>query len=141
MSPCSRTRRSGDVECPSAGSWSGLIRWTGLFPALENSKCPGDCTQDKESTGCSSVYLWGFSFMVFDCPGPGKVLEEESQVPAEYETMCLMLRRCHGNGTDARFVLFDDCFANDGLVSRIGEIGCGVICRLKAAKSLLHLPG
>jgi hypothetical protein len=51
------------------------------------------------------------------------------------EVLTEMLHRCHGNGIDARFVLFDSWFANDGLVAKIVEIGYGVICRLKATKT------
>lgn len=46
-----------------------------------------------------------------------------------------MLQRCYSNGIDARFVLFDSWFANDGLLAKIVEIGYGVICRLKATKT------
>jgi len=46
-----------------------------------------------------------------------------------------MLQRSYNNGIDARFVLFDSWFANDGLVAKIVEIGYGVICRLKATKT------
>jgi hypothetical protein len=51
------------------------------------------------------------------------------------EVLIEMLKRCHKNGIDARFVLFDSWFANDGLVAKTVEIGYGVICRLKATKT------
>jgi hypothetical protein len=51
------------------------------------------------------------------------------------EVLIEMLKRCHGNGIDARFVLFDSWFANDGLVAKIVDIGYGVVCRLKATKT------
>lgn len=51
------------------------------------------------------------------------------------EVLIEMLQRCHSNGIDARFVLFDSWFANDGLIANIVEIGYGVICRLKATKT------
>lgn len=51
------------------------------------------------------------------------------------EVLIEMLKRCRGNGIDARFVLFDSWFANDGLIAKIVEIGYGVICRLKAVKT------
>lgn len=43
------------------------------------------------------------------------------------EVLIEMLQRCHQNGIDARFVLFDSWFANDGLLAKIVEIGYGVI--------------
>ena len=51
------------------------------------------------------------------------------------EVLLEMLHRCFRNGIDARFVLFDSWFANDGLLANIVEIGYGVICRLKATKT------
>ena len=51
------------------------------------------------------------------------------------EVLLEMLQRCFRNGIDARFVLFDSWFANDGLLANIVEIGYGVICRLKATKT------
>jgi hypothetical protein len=51
------------------------------------------------------------------------------------EVLIEMLKRCHSNGIDARFVLFDSWFANDGLVAKIVDIGYGVVCRLKATKT------
>lgn len=57
------------------------------------------------------------------------------------EVLMEMLKRCRGNGIDARVVLFDSWFANDGLIAKIVEIGYGVICRLKATKTLYTCQG
>ncbi len=51
------------------------------------------------------------------------------------EVLIEMLQRCHRNGIDARFDLFDDRFANDGLGANLVEIGNGVVHRLKATKT------
>jgi hypothetical protein len=51
------------------------------------------------------------------------------------EVLIEMLKRCYSNGIDARFVLFDSWFANDGLIADIVAIGYGVVCRLKATKT------
>ncbi len=51
------------------------------------------------------------------------------------EVLVEMLDRCCKSGIDARFVLFDSWFANDGLIAKVVEIGYGIICRLKATKT------
>ncbi len=46
-----------------------------------------------------------------------------------------MLQRAYQQGIDARFVLFDSWFAHDKVISKVLDIGYGVICRLKAGKT------
>ncbi len=46
-----------------------------------------------------------------------------------------MLERCWQTGIDARFVLFDSWFAYDAIISKVLEIGYGVICRLKRSRA------
>ena len=57
------------------------------------------------------------------------------------EVLLEMLQRCFRNGIDARFVLFDSWFANDGLLANIVDIGHRVICRLKATKTRYNCQG
>jgi hypothetical protein len=45
-----------------------------------------------------------------------------------------MLKRCWESGIDARFVLFDSWFSYDTVISKILDIGYGVICRLKRSR-------
>ena len=52
-----------------------------------------------------------------------------------------MLQRAYRQGIDARFVLFDSWFAHDKIISKILDIGYGVICRLKAGKTLYRYKG
>ncbi len=51
------------------------------------------------------------------------------------ELLVEMLGRAYKHGIDARFVLFDSWFAHDKVISRILEIGYGVICRLKTGRT------
>jgi len=46
-----------------------------------------------------------------------------------------MLSRCWESGIDARFVLFDSWFAYDVVISKILNIGYGVICRMKRSRA------
>lgn len=50
------------------------------------------------------------------------------------ETAIDMVQRAWNQGVDASFVLFDSWYSHDVLISRITNIGYGVICRLKANK-------
>ena len=45
-----------------------------------------------------------------------------------------MLKRAWAQGIDASYVLFDSRYAHDVLISKITDIGYGVICRLKAGQ-------
>jgi len=47
------------------------------------------------------------------------------------ETLIQMIERSWKSGIDASFVLFDSWFAHDDMISKIVNIGYGVICRLK----------
>ena len=46
-----------------------------------------------------------------------------------------MLQRAYQQGIDARFVLFDSWFGHDKIISKILDIGYGVICRLKTGRT------
>lgn len=47
------------------------------------------------------------------------------------DTLVQMINRAWNSGINASFVLFDSWFAHDDVISRILNIGYGVICRLK----------
>ena len=49
-------------------------------------------------------------------------------------TLVSMVDRAWNSGIDASFVLFDSWFAHDDVISKIYEIGYGVICRLKRGR-------
>lgn len=51
------------------------------------------------------------------------------------DMLILMLKRCWQTGIDARFVLFDSWFSYDSIISKILDIGYGVICRLKRSRA------
>lgn len=50
------------------------------------------------------------------------------------DTLIQMIDRSWKSGIDASFVLFDSWFAHDDVISKIANIGYGVICRLKKGK-------
>jgi len=51
------------------------------------------------------------------------------------ETLIEMVAKAWNNGYDASFVMFDSWFAHDSIISKILDIGYGVICRLKRGKA------
>lgn len=50
------------------------------------------------------------------------------------ETLISMVDRAWRSGIDAGFVLFDSWFSHDDVISKIYDIGYGVICRLKKGR-------
>jgi IS4 transposase len=52
-----------------------------------------------------------------------------------------MLRRAYAHGVNASFVLFDSWFGNDSVISKVIEVGYGVICKIKKSNQKFIFEG